>query len=452
MTHGSQPDTSNTTRVPAGHAEHQEKTVDLSRRRFLQAAVLTAAAAGATAACGGGAETSGGKDDKDLTLWYWSGGLSDKVVADARKHFSSDISLKTSMVGGDFKTKLLTGLRAAQSAPDITGIKGEDIASFLPNADRFIDLKTVGADKLVPQYLSWKLKQATSQDGKLIGFPIDIGPCAMYYREDLFAKAGLPTDPAEVSSQLSTWDDYFQAGVELHKALPKTFLINNIGAVFSMIIGQGTQRFIDEDNKFIGDQDHIRAAWTTSVKPYTLGIDAKINDNTWNAAVSGGTLGTALGAAWYALDITNAAPGTKGKWRVASLPSGPSNLGGSFLALPATCGNPEEAFKIISWILSPENQARGFTDAALFPTAPAAYKLPALTGGDPFFGGQKTIEIFGPAAEKIPAVYEAPADAAVSAPFYSELTSVEAKGKDPDTAWKDAVSQAKQIAPRQGVK
>ncbi|MFF3851042.1 extracellular solute-binding protein [Streptomyces sp. NPDC002328] len=425
--------------------------MDLSRRRFLQAAVFTAAAAGATAACGGGTEPTSSKDSKDLTLWYWSGGLSDKVVADAKKHFS-DVTLKTSVVGGDFKTKLLTGLRAAQSAPDITGIKGEDIASFLPNANRFVDLNTLGADKLTSQYLSWKLKQATTQDGKLIGFPIDIGPCAMFYREDLFAQAGLPTDPAKVSAQLSTWDDYFKAGVELHKAVPKTYLINNIGSVFSMAVGQGARRFIDEDNTFIGDQDHIRTAWTTAVKPYTLGIDAKINDNTWNAAISGGTLGTEIGAAWHALDITNAAPGTKGKWRVASLPSGPSNLGGSFLAVPATSGNPELAFQIITWILSPQNQARGFTDAALFPTAPAAYTLPALTGGDPFFGGQKTIDIFGPAAEKIPSAYEAPADSAVSAPYFSELTSIEAKGKDPDTAWKDAVAQAKQIAQRQGVK
>ncbi|MFF4015969.1 extracellular solute-binding protein [Streptomyces sp. NPDC001843] len=425
--------------------------MDLSRRRFLQATALTAATAGVTAACGGQSGSGGSKHSKNLTLWYWSGGLSDKVVADAKKHFSG-VTLKTAVVGGDFKTKLLTGLRAAQSAPDITGIKGEDIASFLPNADRFIDLKTVGADKLMPQYLSWKLKQATTQDGKLIGFPIDIGPCATFYREDLFAKAGLPTSPAKVSSELSTWEDYFKAGVELHKALPKTFLVNNISSVFTMMIGQGTKRFIDENNKFIGDQDHIRTAWTTAVKPYTLGIDAKINDNTWNAAISNGALGTEIGAAWHALDISNAAPHTKGKWRVANLPGGPSNLGGSFLAIPATSGNPEEAFKIIAWILDPENEARGFTDAALFPTAPAAYKLPALTGGDPFFGGQKTIEIFGPAAEKIPAAYEAPADAAVSAPYFSELTTIEAKGKDPDQAWKDAVSQAKQIAQRQGVK
>ena len=60
--------------------------------------------------------------------------------------------------------------------------------------------------------------------------------------------------------------------------------------------------------------------------------------------------------------------------------------------------------------------------------------------------------MFGPAAEKIPTVFEAPADAAVSAPYFSELTNVEAKGKDPEQAWTDAVSQAKQIAQRQGVK
>ena len=79
--------------------------------------------------------------------------------------------------------------------PDITGIKGEDIASFLPNADRFLDLNTLGADKIASQYLDWKLKQGQTQDGKLIGFPIDIGPTALFYREDLFAKAGLPSDP-----------------------------------------------------------------------------------------------------------------------------------------------------------------------------------------------------------------------------------------------------------------
>ncbi|MFE1840009.1 ABC transporter substrate-binding protein [Streptomyces sviceus] len=424
--------------------------MDLSRRGFLQAAALTAAASGLTVACGGGSGSGGTKNGKNLTLWYWGGALSDKVVAEAKTHFSSQIKLTTASIGGDFKQKLTTTLAAGTSVPDITGIKGEDIASFLPNANRFLDLNDLGFKKISSQYLDWKTKLAQTEDGKQIGFPIDIGPTALFYREDLFARAGVDTDPAKVAALVKTWEDYFQLGVELQKKNPGTYLVNNISSVFNIAVGQGTQRFIDKDNHFIGDGDHIRAAWTTAVRPYTLGIDAKINDQTWNAAV-GKNLLTELGAAWHALDIEQAAPQTKGKWRVCANPVGPANQGGSYLALPKQCRNPEEAFKIISWILSPANDARGFTDAAIFPAAPAAYAMPAMTGPDAFFGGQKIIEVFGPAAKDIKVAYEAPADAAVMAPYMTELTNIEAKGKKPDDAWKDAVSQAKQIARRQGV-
>jgi cellobiose transport system substrate-binding protein len=424
--------------------------VDLSRRRFIQASALAVTGAAAAAACGKSSSGSSAAKSSTLTLWYWGGGLSDKVVADTVKHFTA-VTLKPSVIGGDFKQKLLTTMTGGRFVPDITGIKGEDIAGFLPRADRFIDLNTLGADKLAASYLQWKWKQGSTTDGKLIGFPIDIGPTAMFYREDLFARAGLPTEPAAVGSAVSTWDDYFALGSTLKKALPKTFLLNNSGSVFSMVVGQGTTRFIDQSNHFVGDQDHIRRAWDLALRPQQLGINAKINDNSWNAAVGNDTLGTEIGAAWHALDISSAAPKTKGKWRVAAGPGGPANIGGSFLAIPKTSGNPQAAFEIISWLLSPENQARGFTDAALFPSSPASYTLPALTAPDPFFGGQSTIDIFGPAAQKIPVAYEAPADAAVAAPYYSELTSIEAKGKDPNSAWSDAVSQAKSIAQKQGV-
>ncbi|MCX5062694.1 extracellular solute-binding protein [Streptomyces sp. NBC_00201] len=424
--------------------------MDLSRRGFLQAAALTAAASGLTVACGGSSGSGGTKNGKNLTLWYWGGALSDKVVAEAKTHFGSQIKLTTASIGGDFKQKLTTTIAAGASVPDITGIKGEDMASFLPNASRFLDLNDLGFKKISSQYLDWKTKLAQTEDGRQIGFPIDIGPTALFYREDLFGKAGLPTDPDKVAAAVKTWDDYFALGSELTKALPGVFLVNNISSVFNIAVGQGTKRFIDKNNHFIGDQDHIRAAWTTAVRPYTLGIDAKINDNSWNAAI-GKSLATELGAAWHALDIEQAAPHTKGKWRVCANPVGPSNQGGSYLALPKQCRNPEEAFKIISWILSPTNDARGFTDAAIFPAAPAAYAMPAMTGPDAFFGGQKIIDVFGPAAKTIPDSYEAPADAAVMAPYLAELTSIEAKGKKPNDAWKDAVSQAKQIARRQGV-
>jgi cellobiose transport system substrate-binding protein len=423
--------------------------MDLSRRDLIRAALLASAAAGlgGTAACSGGA----GDEANTHTLWYWSGGLSDDVVAEAVTRFNQT-KLEPSVIGGDFKQKLVTTMNGRRFVPDITGIKGENIAEMLAEPDRFIDLNTLGAGSLRSQFVDWKWQQGSTTDGRLIGFPIDIGPTAMFYRQDIFARAGLPTEPAQVAAAMSTMDDWFAAGQQLKAAVPESFMVENVQGTFDMIIRQGGKRFIDENNRFIGDQDHIRRAWDQAIRAIDLGIAApKLDNQDKTNATANGTFASSLGAAWYTFDIKSGAPDTSGLWRVAPMPGGPGNQGGSFLALPRESRNPQLAFEVVTWLLSPENQARGFTDAGLFPASPAVYSMPALTGGDPFFGGQATIEVFGPAAENVPAAYEAPADVAVGQPFTDEITNVWTAGKDRDTAWNDAVSAARGIAERQGV-
>ncbi|MEU1164277.1 extracellular solute-binding protein [Streptomyces sp. NPDC005921] len=243
--------------------------MDLSRRGFLQAAALTAAASGLTVACGGSG-SGGTKNGKNLTLWYWGGALSEKVVAEAKTHFSGSVKLTAASIGGDFKQKLTTTLAAGgSSVPDITGIKGEDIASFLPNASRFLDLNDLGFKKLSSQYLGWKTKLAQTSDGKQIGFPIDIGPTALFYREDLFAKAGVATDPDKVAALVTTWEDYFQLGLEVQKKNPGTYLVNNLGSMFDMTIGQGSLEGFDEDDS----ANALRGVFSWSYR--TLGAEAK---------------------------------------------------------------------------------------------------------------------------------------------------------------------------------
>jgi cellobiose transport system substrate-binding protein len=411
---------------------------------------MAGASLGGLAGCG---DSDGGSDGKvsSLSLWIWGGGLSKAVLADATKHFSSP-ALKSQEIGGDFKAKLLTTMTGGKGLPDITGVKGEDIAAFYPQAKQFVDLNTLGADKIKSQYLDWKWAQATAPDGTQIGIPIDIGPTALFYREDVFAKAGLPTDPAELAAAASTYDDYFALGVQLKNKLPGYYLVKDAATIFGVVIGAATQFYVDKDDKFIGDEDHVREAWDTAVKALTLGIDSKITDgNDYNAAMTKGTLPAQLGAAWMGLDIASGAPDSAGKWRVAANPGGPANIGGSFLTIPKSSAAPEKAFEVITWILSPENEARGFADASLFPATPASYKMAQLTKPDPFFGGQKTIEVFGPQAEKIPVAFTSPYDGAVSAAYYEELGNLETKGKDPEDGWKDAVSKAKSVAQRLGV-
>jgi cellobiose transport system substrate-binding protein len=414
---------------------------------------MAGVAIGGAAACSSNKSTttSTGGDSKDLQLWYWSGGLSDKVVADVPKQFT-DINFKSTQIGGDFKEKLVTTITSRQFLPDITGLKGEDIAYFMSQQNQFLDLNTLGAGDLKSQYLEWKWKQGSTPDGKLIGFPIDIGPTAVFYRADVFEKGGLPTKPEDFAAQYSTWDAYFQAGVKLKQAT-KAYLVGEAAEVFDMAVGQSTKRYADANNKFIGDQDHIKRAFDLATKATALGISFKVasGGTDANAALAQGTLAAKLGAAWVALDIKSGAEKTAGKWRVAAMPEGPANQGGSFLAIPKSSGNPKKAFEIIKWLLNPENQGRGYTDAALFPSAPAAYKLPALTAPDDFFGGQVTIDVFGPAAQKIPIAFESANDSALREPFANELANVETKGKNADQAWKDAVAASKKVGERLGI-
>jgi cellobiose transport system substrate-binding protein len=425
--------------------------MELTRRRVVQIGLLGMAGAsvGLTAACGD--SDSGDGDDSSLSLWIWGGGLSTAVLDEAVKKFTKP-KLTTQEIGGDFKAKLLTTMTGGRGVPDITGVKGEDIAAFYPQADQFTDLNSLGADKLESQYLDWKWAQGTAPDGTQIGIPIDIGPTALFYRQDVFAEAGLPTEPADVAAAASTYDDYFALGVELKAKLPDHYLVKDIATIFDLVVKAQTEFFVDKDDTFIGDQDHIRGAWDTSIKALTLGIDAKITDsNDHNAGMTNGTLPAQLGAAWFGLDIANGAPDSAGKWRVTPNPGGPANLGGSFLTIPKSSADPDKAFEIITWILSPENEARGFADASLFPATPASYSTPELTKPDPFFGDQVTIEVFGPQAEKIPVSYTSPYDGAVQAAYNEELGKVETQGKDPEDAWDDAVDKAKSVAERLGV-
>jgi cellobiose transport system substrate-binding protein len=425
--------------------------VHLSRRGLLRAGLATTAAAalgGTTAGC----SVPSGSTGRNMTLWYWTGGLSDKVVAQASTRFT-DVDLKPTQIGGYFKSKLLTTMTGRAYVPDITGLKGEDMASYLPNANQFIDLRTLGADKLKSQYLPWKWDQGIAPDGSMVGFPIDTGPVVQYYRADVYDKAGLPTEPAEVSAEMSTWEKYFAAGERLRKQVPGAYLIIDPLAIFVNAVTQTSKRYVDKDRHFIGDQKHVTDAWALSIEARRRGLISKVLSGTpdANAALERGLLPSQLGASWAAGDLKLAVPKTKGKWRAAQMPGGAANNGGSFLAITKSCREPEQAFAIITWLLNADNQTRGFVDASLFPSTPASYEQKAMSEPDPFFGGQVTIDVFSPAAEKVPVAYNSPYDVPFEQTIKDELTKVQSLGKDPDRAWKDAMSKCRRIADHLGV-
>ncbi|MET8449286.1 substrate-binding domain-containing protein [Streptomyces sp. NPDC005209] len=424
----------------------------LSRRGLLRAG-LAGSAATALGGLATGCAVPTGSTGRNMVLWYWDGGLGDTVVDKARARYGRSVDLRVVKIGGYYRAKLITTMTGRAHIPDIAGLKGEDMASYLPNADQFVDLRTLGADKYRSQYLPWKWDQGIADDGTMVGFPIDCGPVAHFYQYDVFRKAGLPHEPADVSRELNTWEKFFGAGERLRKRIPGTYLLTDVNAVFENAVQQGGKRFVDRDRHFIGDQEHVRAAWALAVEAKRRGIVSDLVTGTPDqlSAIQDGKLPSQLGASWATNDLKTGVPKTKGRWRVAQMPVRPSNNGGSFLSITKACREPERAFEIITWILDAANQAQGFVDAGLFPSTPASYALKQLREPDPFFGGQVTMDVFGPAAQKIAVAYNSPFDVALGQPVKDEIKNVGVLGKDPEKAWRDAMSKCRRIADHLGV-
>ncbi|KQS08113.1 sugar ABC transporter substrate-binding protein [Curtobacterium sp. Leaf183] len=411
-----------------------------SKRRRTAAVLATAVAAAIVlTGCSAGSSASSGK----LTTWLWPGAVGDTVVSSAKKEFSSD-KLQVNVIGGDFKQKLVTTFTGKSNIPSITGVKGEDMPYFLQQSSLFTDLKDVVPASYLAQFPKWKLAEATTADGKLIGLPTDIGPSALFYRQDVLEKAGLPSEPAAVADATSTWDKYFAFGKQLKEKTGASLEVS-MGDVFSWSMAQADSGFVNKSGKFTGDSDTVKQAWDRAVTAEKDGIVAGIEDGSpdWASAVNEGTIPTVLGAAWHAGDIKSAAPDTSGSWRVTATPGGPGNVGGSFLTIPAATSDKKTALKVIESLISPSAQATTYSQVGNFPSSSKALDESALTKGDSFFGGQDTASVFKDAIESMPTKYTSPYDAQVSAPYLTQLTNIQSQGKDADQAWDDAVKAAK---------
>lgn len=421
----------------------------MATRRLVLRSALSGGLASALGLTAAGCGTS--SDPNVMPLWYWSGSISPGVLADAAKRLKGGLELEPSAIGGDYKTKFLTSLAGRVAVPSIAGMNS-DVATYFPDGDSFVDLRDLGANELESQYLPWKWKQGVAPDGRMIAFPMDTGPTALYYREDLLAKAGLPSAPDEVAASIKTWDDFLAAGRKM-KAKLKCTPVDSLWYLFTMVLGSARTQYMDERNHYIGDGGSVRHAWDIAVQAHQDGLSAASISLTpeWYALVSEGQLPWFAGAVWMLNYLGPGAPKTKGKWRVCAAPGGAGNNGGSFLAITKYCQHPKEAFELITWMQNAKNQVRAFHDVNLFPSTPASYSDPALHKPNDFFGGQDTINVFSAAAEQVPVAYLSPYDSIIQGIFQLELTNVETQGKDPEKAWKDVQAEVHRELVHHGV-
>ncbi len=412
---------------------------------------MVTGAAGGVSGCGSSVSIS--SDPNELVLWYWTRSITPSLLAEAATLIpgTTDKQLRADVIGGNYDSKVRTSLAGGSYIPDIAGVNS-NCSLYFPNEDNFVDLNPLGGAALKEDYFDWKWQLGVTPTGRMCFWPMDTGPTGLYYRNDLFAKGNVASDPDEVSAAVKTWDDYLELGQKLRKDLDVALDIN-AGVIFTIFVNSSAERFFDKADQPIFERadSAIRTAWELAVRAAQIRVTGNLQTSTdQNAGWASGSVVGHLEAVWWGPILADTAPATKGKWRLASQPVKPGNSGGSFLMVPTSSKDPQAAFDFIKWYTSPANQVTTFNEIQLFPSTPASFDGDGLKADNRFYGGQDSLTFFNRAAEQVPISYISPYEN-LTTPFSSELTLVETAGKDPDRAWDDAVTSTNRALQKRGL-
>ena len=400
----------------------------------------------------GGGDSGGSGGDVKLTMWAWPGfGLDDLAAEYEEKNPGVTIDIQEADYA-DVHQNLITALSSGSGAPDISAVDEGYLERMKKNSDQFHNLYDLGAKDLEGDYLDWKWQQANSADGDfLLGIPTDVGPMVMAYREDIFEKAGLPTDPTEVAAQIDTWDKYIEAGKKVKEATGAN-MIGRTTDLYQAVLEQAPIQYFDEEEKFVAEksEQNVRA-WELATSAQDISSNLERDSAEWGSALANGDIATVLLPPWMMQNIKNAAPDTAGKWNVSFIPEGSGNFGGSFLTLPKQGKNQEEAYDFITWVMSPDQQLRIWSEAnGPFPSTPGVYEDPAIQEyNDEFFNNPELGSYYAEAAQKIVAGHKGVMHDPVSQLFQDALISIEDGNAAEKEAWKNALTEAKRQIERQ---
>ncbi len=359
----------------------------------------------ATAGAASCAPSSGGPVTLTFTSWIPKIEEVVKVWNDAHPEIQVKVQTGPNGNGGTYQN-FFNQLKAG-NAPDLGQIEYDALPGFRVQ-DGLANLagcKPVTDAK--DQFIDWTWNQVSfGEKDAVYGVPQDSGPMALFYRKDLFEKAGIPVP--------TTWEEYAAAAVKVKAAggYITNFSQSDINQFAGLAWQAGGRWFSNDGSKWTVDlqdeattkvanywQDLISKKLVSAVPPWTT---------EWDSAYNKGQAWTWVSAVWGANSISSGAPDTSGKWAVAPMPQWTAdgkvagNWGGSSTAVFKGSKHPYEAAQFAIWLNTSEQALTLLNEKAnLYPATKAGGTLPALSKGVDFYGGQKIYDVFAQAATQV---------------------------------------------------
>jgi cellobiose transport system substrate-binding protein len=394
--------------------------VHTTRMPWLALSAGLAATLVLTACSSDPADEGGTSEGGDITLTvatFNEFGYEDLLTEYEEANPGITIEHRKAATSNEARDNLNTRLAAGGSGlADIEAIEVDWLAELMQYPDRFEDLSS---DEVEGRWLDWKVAQATTPDGKLIGYGTDIG---------------------------DSWDSYFDAGRQF-SATSDVPWFDSAGATYQGMVNQLEAAYEQPDGT------PVPLAENTEVKDlYNTVLAASVDDGLsaglsqwsedWTNAFQTDGFATMLCPGWMLGVIEGNAAGVEG-WDIAdTFPGGGGNWGGSFLTVPSTGENVEEAQKLAAWLTAPEQQIKAFEAKGTFPSQVEALESDELLGQvNPFFNEAPTGEILANRAAAVSVTpFKGPNYFAIHTTVADAITRVDAdKTDDAATSWDKAV-------------
>jgi cellobiose transport system substrate-binding protein len=347
---------------------------------------------------------------------------------------------------------LINHLASGGGAADIEAVDEGFMAQLTARPEQFANLLELGAAELEKNYPAFKWKASLSADGKRqIGLGTDVGGLAMCYRTDLFAKAKMPTDPAEVSALWPTWDKYVETGVKFNAAKTGASFFDAASNLYNGQVFQLEKSYYEPGtNQVIASTNPgVKAAWDLTMKAIAQGLSAKLVawQPDWVTGFTKGSFATITCPAWMTGYIKENAPSTSGKWNIASVPGAAGNWGGSWLTVPAQGKHQKDAYELAAFLTAPAQQVKVFKSVGNFPSAIPAMQDPSVAGfKNPFFNDAPTGKIFGESAVNLKPQFQGEKHGPIRKAIEEGITRVEQGRQKPDAAFAQAMKDVARAA------
>ena len=417
-----------------------------SAGRTLGVAVIAALA---LVACASASNTNQSSEPIKLTLATFNKfGYSDEMLAQYHKlHPNVTVVQNIAATSQAAQDNMFTKLAAGSGLGDVEAVEVDWMPKLKQYANLFVDLSN---NDTRSRWLDWKTQSATV-NGKLIGAGTDIGPEAICYRSDAFAKAGLPSDPASVAQLLKgDWNNYYTVGQTFSKSSKGVAWFDSAGATFQGLANQYHNFFEADDGSVVATTNPDVKNAFVSVLNASSTSSAHLQEwsTDWNAGLANGAWATMLCPSWMLGVISGNGPKIK-DWKIANVfPNGGGNWGGSYLTVPKQGKHTAEAKELALWLTAPEQQIAAFVTTGNYPSQVGAYSSPALTGAvNAYFNNAPIGQIFADRAKAVSVTpYKGVKYAAIMQAVQDGLTRVESKKQTIDASWAQVVTDIKALS------